>query len=665
MSLHRHFRLFPVNSYTVQSPLLTFLALLIPLALSGRSEADSLRALIAGSREDSAKVHLLYRYGELFEGNRTDSAAFYYWKARKLAEDIGYSRGVAVFASHYIVILNNEGKFREALKIAQEALELFKKTGDKNELATAYLNVGSEWQYLSDLSTASSYYLLSKKYAEETGNLRLQRISNNNLASVFIQLNEFEKGKAYAETALILARKLKNEYAVASSMFNIATAWTQLKRPDKALPIYQEVRRIGEKEKDDGLQLDGWIGIAEAYRALSDETAAEEYYKRVINYSQNRDIPEYKMYACLGLGDLLLNSGRRREAASYLADGLMLARKMGSNLELKDFYLKMSLLHEKEGDFVKALDFRKQFEVLHDSIVGEKSRAEVSNLEARYEFEKKEGMIRQLKASVKVRQLLLKRKSLFNYLLAGGSLGLLTLLLLLYRNYQAKQKIQRHRIAELEAEKKLTITEALLKGEEQERSRLAKDLHDGLGGMLSGVKLSLSRLKNAQTLLPGDQHTVGRSLDMLDSSIHEMRRLARNLMPESLVRFGLNAALCDFCTDLNRSGAITVSYQSFGMENATINQKIGISVYRIVQELFNNILKHAHADAAIVQISLHDALLSITVEDDGVGFVPAESSPDPGMGLKNIRSRVEFLGGKIDLRSSQGNGTSVLIEIPT
>ena len=232
-----------------------------------------------------------------------------------------------------------------------------------------------------------------------------------------------------------------------------------------------------------------------------------------------------------------------------------------------------------------------------------------------------------------------------------------------YRNYSHRKKLQQARIEELETEKKLTATEAVLKGEEQERTRLAKDLHDGLGGMLSGIKYSFQTMKGNLVMTPDNAQAFERSMDMLDSSIKEMRRVAHNMMPEALVKFGLDTALKDFCNDINQSGALELTYQSIGLENTAIEQTTAITLYRIVQELINNTMKHASAKTAIVQVTKTDENISITVEDDGKGFDPAILKQARGIGWSNIQSRVEYLKGKLDVQSEPGKGTSVLIEI--
>jgi signal transduction histidine kinase len=164
-------------------------------------------------------------------------------------------------------------------------------------------------------------------------------------------------------------------------------------------------------------------------------------------------------------------------------------------------------------------------------------------------------------------------------------------------------------------------------------------------------------------MTPENNQAFERSMDMLDSSIKEMRRVAHNMMPEALVKFGLDTALQDYCNDINQSGAIKVAYQSIGLDNAVIEQTVAITLYRIVQELVTNTLKHAAAKTAIVQITKTNYLLTVTVEDDGKGFDIQGLRHSRGIGWSNIQNRVEFLKGKVDISSQPDKGTSVLVEV--
>jgi len=169
-------------------------------------------------------------------------------------------------------------------------------------------------------------------------------------------------------------------------------------------------------------------------------------------------------------------------------------------------------------------------------------------------------------------------------------------------------------------------------------------------------------MKGNLIMTPDNAQAFERSMDMLDSSIKEMRRVAHNMMPEALVKFGLDTALKDFCNDINQSGALKINYQSIGLEGVELDQIVSITIYRIIQELINNSIKHAAATSAIVQLTKNDDQLSVTVEDNGKGFDTAILTAAKGIGWSNVQNRVEFLKGKLDVNSSPGNGTSILIE---
>ena len=245
----------------------------------------------------------------------------------------------------------------------------------------------------------------------------------------------------------------------------------------------------------------------------------------------------------------------------------------------------------------------------------------------------------------------------------GGSVVVITIGLLTFQNRRQKQRSHRQHLQELEREKLLEATEAVLKGEEQERIRLARDIHDGLVGMLSGIKYSLHTIRDDTAATPHNRQVFDRSIDMLDSSIQEIRRVAHNMMPEALIRFGLNTALRDFCNDVTQSGTLKISYQSIGMEVVAIDQTTGIALYRIVQELIYNAVKHASATSAIVQITCSGNRLSLTVEDNGKGFDTSSLRNDHGLGWTNIGHRVEYLGGRCDITSRPGEGTSIHLEL--
>jgi len=363
------------------------------------------------------------------------------------------------------------------------------------------------------------------------------------------------------------------------------------------------------------------------------------------------------------IGYIYLQQKKYNQAEQYVKMGLEIAETDSIIVFRKEGYGTLSDIYAATGNYRQAYDLLTKYHELKDSLQSEERKKFALDLEKKYELEKHGRQIIELEAEKIIQELSLREKILIIQTLLGIIFTILVVGFLLLRNYRQKQKLQQQQIAKLEAEKLLSATEAVLKGEVQERSRLAKDLHDGLGGLLSGIKYSFQNMKGNLILTPDNAQVFDRSLDMLDSSIQEMRRVAHNLMPESLFKFGLDTALKDFCSDINSSGVLKVNYQSFGMENFIPGQTVSISVYRVIQELVNNAIKHAGAGFALVQITRSENLLLIDVEDNGKGFDAELTKNRPGMGWKNIRSRIEYLQGTIDLKSQPGNGASIHMEI--
>jgi signal transduction histidine kinase len=212
-----------------------------------------------------------------------------------------------------------------------------------------------------------------------------------------------------------------------------------------------------------------------------------------------------------------------------------------------------------------------------------------------------------------------------------------------------------------EKEKQLLAMNSIIQGQELERSRMAKDLHDGLGGILSGIKLNLSSMKGNMVIHENDAQLFSRSIIQLDNAIGEMRRVAHNMMPEALLKFGLPEAIQDYCDGINESNMVKIKFIPIGMEQP-LEKSTEVILYRIVQELSNNAIKHAAAKNIFIQLNKHEQGITLTVEDDGKGFDVAQMSK--GAGLQNVQSRVDYLKAVMEINSIAGEGASFNIEIP-
>lgn len=651
-----------------------FLILIVALtAFISRSAAqasygnDSLRHNIKIAANDSLRVEALYQYMKANLNNNTSDFEPYIKQMIFLSKKINFRWGLS---TAYILSLSyhkNKGNFDLALNYADSAESVTKGDTSKDmrvNMGHIHLNRGNLFYNIADYENALKEYFQAEKSFRRESHPSLASVYKN-ISNCFMGLHNHPKALEYAGKSIASAREFGDERATAANMMGLATEYINIDNYPAADSILNVALPIIEKLRNSKLFHVYYYnkGDVEGYYK-KDTTKALAYYQRSYEYAmQNEDVwqegkalqsivnfqMEIKHKNAKGNIDKLYSLGQENQMDDYKADAF-------------DYYAQW---YYNMGDYKKAYDYQRKYHEISDSLTSEELKEKAAMMEVRFRVANKEQEINQLKAFQKIQRLTILQKSILNYILIGSVLTILIILILSYRNYRHRQKLQQVKIDELETEKQLTATEAVLKGEEQERTRLAKDLHDGLGGMLSGIKFSLSNMKGNLMMTPVNAQAFERSIDMLDSSINEMRRVAHNMMPEILLKYGLDIALKEFCNEIDRSGAIHVTYQSMGMNKMVIEQTTAVTIYRIVQELVNNAIKHAQAKNVLVQLhqSKQENSLAVTVEDDGNGFDTEILRQAEGIGWKNIQNRVGFMKGKLDVQSSPGKGTSVMIEI--
>ena len=625
---------------------------------------DSLLKLLPSVKEDSVAVWLYLNIGETYEGSEPEIAKKYFKKAQVLSEKIDYYNGLNKSLIYFSNVYLIQGKFDSSLIYAKKTLELAREKKDSLKIGIALFNAGSVYRFLSDFETAIAYCLEGAKILERINEKRISSQLNNGLQNLYMSLGQYDNAIKFGELAVKQSREIKNDNFLAIALNNLALNYMEIDSLLwKAKSVLLEASKIGKKISNHSI-------AATALNNLAEIAIRENNYELVKKYSEQSLLLNKQIGSAEGEAISLrahaiyyLHKRDFNKAKTYAENSLKINKENNYKLEMAKSLLTLSNVAFAMGEIETANSYFKQGEKIYNSILNESILLKETELKIKYENEKKEIKIKQLESDKKLQQLTIRKTNLVNYSLIGGAVTLLIISILSYRNYKHRQKLQQQHITELETQQQLTAAEAVLKGEEQERTRLAKDLHDGLGGMLSGIKFSFNTMKGNLIMTPENAQAFERSMDMLDSSIQEMRRVAHNMMPEALVKFGLDTALKDFCNDITKSGALQVSYQSIGIENEIIEQTTAISIYRIVQELINNVMKHASAKTAIVQLANADHQLTVTVEDDGKGFDTSILKGTSGIGYINIQNRVDFLKGKFDVHSEPGKGTSILIEL--
>ena len=643
---------------------LSLFACVFTTAQSQQHLIDSIAKELKGSMPDTNRAVSMMRLAIDYELVDTAKSRQAYLDAIRFAKSKKLKYNLGRIYQNMAYLYSNAARYEEAIAILDTAILNYQESDHPRApkmLANTYNDMGSKYKEINDTETAVEYYLKGIALLEQAASPSDLVTPYCNLANTFGEIGEPKQQNEYAYKALAAAKKTGLGQKIFMACFTLANAYVHTQQNnlvmakkyiDTAGIYFDEKGLINSPE----IQVSYYLIRAQVFRQLEQFDSAEFYFKKCYSVSEKYSYGYGKAESQLQLGGVSIQQKKYADAEKYLQGGIRLADSIGYYNMLDEGYRYMADVYAATGRYKEAYEFHQKYKDVSDSVTSLDARKYITDLEKKYETSKKDKQLLLQETQLQ------KRKNLI-YLLIAAAAALLLFSFLAYRNFQQKKKLQQQRISELEALQQLTATEAILKGEEQERTRLAKDLHDGLGGMLSGIKFSFQTMKGNMVMTPDNQQAFERSMDMIDSSIKEMRRVAHNMMPEALVRFGLNTALKDFCNDINQSGALLVNYQSIGLENEVVEQTTAVNIYRIVQELINNTLKHAAAKSAIVQVSKKGDSFSITVEDDGKGFDPQILKGTKGIGWTNIQSRVEYLKGHWDVDSAAGKGTSVHVEL--
>ncbi|HEY4787185.1 MAG TPA: sensor histidine kinase [Bacteroidales bacterium] len=639
--------------------ILTILLSLVPVTgFSGEQVPDSIIRKLDQMSDNKSKVDSLIEYMPKVKDSALTVRIFN--KALQLSTSINYTQGMAESYDKLGVIKRNLSNYPEALALHKKALEVADNTSDKKLKIQILNNIGVVYRRLDENKLALDFHMKALKMAEELNDVKNICISVNSIGNIYISLNQLDDALKCFKRSLPLERNRGNAWGVAINLQNIGYVYEAQNNLDSALYYYK-----GSLNYD--IQANKIAGIAICYNSIGEVYLKKHEYERAVEYFNhalviNEQIGDkiYISVSYTNIGDAFLQEKNYAKAIDFFQKGLDIALKIGSKSQAQVAYEGLSKVYQNQKKYETALECYKKSVAYADSVLNEDNVRHVTLIYALYNTEKQQNQIKILeKEKVASRLQMLILTILFT--------AIVVIALFYYRNLRQKRKItqqelhlKEQKIRELEKHHQLLATQSVLQGEEAERSRLAKDLHDGLGGLLSGIKLTLSNMKGNIVFPSESVELYNKALNMLDSSIQELRRVAHNMMPEALVKFGLKDALSDFCNSLH-SKQININFQCYGDEKR-VDPKIEISLYRIAQELINNAFKHSQATTLIVQLVQEENRINLTVQDNGKGFDTAILRTSKGAGIANIRSRVESLNGVFDFYSEQNKGTEVNVE---
>ncbi|SIQ33236.1 Signal transduction histidine kinase [Mucilaginibacter lappiensis] len=630
------------------------------LPLNGKHYADSIQLSLKKPAPDSAKARSCFRLTDYFIlSEDTVKARQYLHLGLQYSKDNKYLQSVSLVFNAGVL---PGARPDSAIKTYLEAEKELKKYNTRD----AFLIRAKGWhdyarllQFKNDNPEAYVDILLNKALplAQQAGDLGYTGKIYLDVAFAFKNLGNFKKAEVYLFKAIsTLKNAPEAPQYLASAYHTLSENYSLSGKAKQAAAMLDSMRVLltPYPEADDWLDYYAGEGMRLTIAGQFDQSLGvidkgiELAQKLKQEYPEQRLLMQ-KFYA-------LYNKKAFQQAKDVALDLTHRKPFMNMAANRSQLFYCLALTDEELKDKAGAYDWMKRYSALSDSISHSTLETKINSLEIKYQTAQKQKKITELEAG--------RQKAVFtNWLLGIASIMLLVILASLvfyYRNSkklaQQKELNYQQQLKDIEQRQKLQFTQAMLTGEEQERQRVARDLHDGLGGMLSGIKIKLS----GQAKAGGHQELDG-VIQQLDHSVTELRRIARNMMPESLLRLGLETALRDLCESL-MSDQTQIKFQAYDIRK-DMTAVIQANIYRIVQELLSNAVRHARASKIVLQCSQNAEIFLITIEDNGIGFDTVAGLKAEGIGFSNIKNRVDYMKGKMDIESVINEGTIINIEL--
>lgn len=678
---------------------------------------DSLKKILE-SLKDTERIDNLNKLSYLFiAAEQKDSAEHYANLAYQEAKLDNYIHGLAIsFSIKAYIARHCEADFVKSEKLAKESLKWYERTGNKSEIDTAYnylmYSFIAQSRFDEIIDYAEKRYVIAKQIGDQVNMFS----SLSWLLNAYKESGNYEQSFILAQKRAELAFQTSNKIAISTSLYRIGELYYLIENYTDALLYFRRVLKMDDNETrarriyaDNDIwlkmfipqifshlhQFDSAWHYYNLYKPAKDKTvylriycvSIGEFYFLQKDYKQALQnfkfgLAEHKklndrnqvMRTLLDMGKTYLALNNYTEAFEYGREGLNIALQTKSKQFIRDGYQILYSVYEGLNQKDSAYFYYKKYIIMKDVVTSDQLKGKfiAYNYDKRIDLLNKE---KQLEKSNFINEAFQKK------IFIAGIFTLFLLSIITFRNILLKRRNEAHRreivqnelqlqnnelqLQKLESQKKHEDLQlkAMVATQEEERKRISRDLHDDVGTKLSALKLFLSSLheKAADTNNAEIQLLAESSEQFITEAMQDVRQLLFNLSPMVLEEFGYTTAVEGLVNKINETKQLHFNLVVFGM-NQRLRKDHELALYRITQELINNVLKHAEAKNVSLQIGLRDEKIILMVEDDGKGF--DVTGHKNGYGLHNLEARTKLMHGTMIIDSHPGNGTSVLIEIP-
>ncbi|MCD4682399.1 MAG: sensor histidine kinase [Bacteroidales bacterium] len=600
----------------------------------------------------------------LYKQGNYDSAEHISNSANKNYQIIGHKIGLASSYNVLGCIYRRKGYLSTSLEYHMKSLSIFSSIHDSTGLAKTYNFIGIIHKEMAQYDSAIIYYLNQIRISEDIDFMDGYLSGLINAGQVFYELKEYRKAKNYLLKSVEINSEIKNKINLAHALNKLGMIEYYLGNEDSALNNFEKALAIYDAvNSKSGL---GWVIMNMGF--LFEQN--KEYLKALLKYEEAKsNFMELGLISGVlkaRINIAVINKKQRnfQFALKQYDTCLAIAREIDARDELLKIYDNIHKTYREMGNNDKALEYLDKYVALNDSIFNLEKAEIIADLELKYEKEKNETQILTLSNENLQKDLELKKESNRKnmYMAGGGLFFLITVFSVLYFRQRIKKNKQlaEQKLMKAEEEKKLSSAQALLEGQEEERMRVSKELHDGVGVLLSTANLYLSSVAEDETK---NKELLSKAHKIVTDANLDVRKISRNLMPTVLSMSGLDDALNDLIENID---ILPDKYGEFHVSGETVrlSKPREVMVYRLVQELISNTVKHAHAETVDLELEYKPAELIIIYKDDGLGFDFDKEMSKKSVGLKSIKSRIDFLKGSMTFSSKKGEGATFRISIP-
>lgn len=543
----------------------------------------------------------------------------------------------------------SKGNYEEAIVLFKKAIETSVLEKDKITIGKATNNIANSYSQIGKSELALKYYLKAIDYFNEVKDTFNSAKSTKNIGALYSEQKEFEKALGYYQTALSLAQKINDIPLLADCYNNMGVVYEQENNLKKAIEVYTKALSLYrglQSEERESMVLNN---LAIVWKNLNDYPKAINYYNQAITLSQK--VGDQFMVAANqnNLGNVYVLTGEYQKSFDLCLLANTTAKKIGAKEIIIGSYDGLATASEKLKNYEEALSYRKLYEEEKDSYINLERSEQLVSMQVKYETAQKEAAIKIKNLEIKEKQLQITNR---NYWIFSILLFLVVAILFLL-HWKSKQKLKNQIIKD----------KAIRETEEQERIRIAKDIHDDLGSGLSKIKF-LSEIIHQKTTQQPDVQTSSQAVkETANKMIENMRDLIWALNPENTTLANLIARMREYTTDYLEDYPIEVHYDlPENIPQTAISKESHRELFMVIKESLNNIVKHSNATLILFSILLDAKQIRLTIKDNGQGF--STDSKSLGNGLRNMQSRLTQIGGKIEIESKINQGTSVDLVLP-